>query len=595
MRRTRGSVRCSRGGRVIRGWQQGEGPLWTAEVPEVKAGAWYFRQLFVNGERRARGRLPQEGYYTIAGPAEPRKWGFKFNSGEIDPNWRNLDDVEIVVLQFWTEARQRIASIDEEARIVKFTGQVFRPVDWNKGWYVDNVYEGLLHPGDWYLDRGTGVLHYWPMPGEKMEEVEVVAPVTRHWLRLEGDWATGALVERLTFRGLTFRYSAWDLEEGLGYSYPQAAVSITPGELLWAGHPAEGLSIPQSQIEVPAGIFAKGVRHVAFEGNEIAHTGAWGIDLSLGCQDNAVAGNHLYDLGAGGVRVGSTDVTRDDAEEARGNVITDNHIHDGCCVYLGAPGIWIGQSSANRVAHNEVHGVFEWAISVGWTWGFMPPNRARDNVIEYNHVHHLGAGPLGTHGAIYFVGIQPGSTARYNLVHDIRGHGSGIVLDNACVGIVVEYNVVHHCEYASFMSNHNVLGNIIQNNVFALSEQTQIHRIGDMPGDRAKVQQTGVAYRNIWYWKDAKLFRRDDWPNYDLIMDYNVYYDGTDGSGTRFLSCSFDEWKEKGLDAHSVFADPLFVDAASNDFRLKPDSPAFGLGFRPIDLSTVGPRTRSHS
>jgi GH141 insertion domain len=578
------------GGRGISGWQKGEGELWTADIAEVKAGDWYFRQLYVNGERRARARLPREGFYQTAGRAEPRKRGFKFNPGEIDPNWHNLDDVEIVMLQFWTEARQRIATIDEEQCIVKFTGDVFRPVDWNKGWYVENVLEGLLRPGDWYLDRKTGVLHYWPMPGEDMETVAAIAPVARHWLRLEGDYEQGALVEHLTFRGLTFRYSSWSLEEGLGYSYPQAAVSITPGELLWAGHPAEGLSIPQSQIEVPAGIFAQGAHHVTFEDLEIAHTGAWGIDLSLGCQDNTVARSHIHDLGAGGVRVGSTDVTFNDAEEAVRNVITDNHIHDGCNVYLGAPAVWIGQSSGNRVAHNEIHGAFEWAVSSGWTWGYMPPNRARDNIIEYNHIHDLGDSPMGTHGAIYFVGVQPGSVARYNLVHDIRGHGSGLVLDNACMGITLEYNVVYRCQYASFMSNHNVIGNVIQNNVFALSEQTQMHRIGDLPADHGKVHQTGVVYRNIWYWKDARLCRRDDWPNYDMIMDYNLYFDGTDGSATKFLCYSFDEWKEKGLDEHSVFTDPLFLDAENDDFSLKPDSPVFKLGFRAIDLSSVGPR-----
>ncbi|MCP4642008.1 MAG: right-handed parallel beta-helix repeat-containing protein [bacterium] len=580
------------GAKAVTGWKKGEGELWTTEIPEVKAGDWYFRQLFMNGERRARARLPFEGYHTIAGPTEPRKFGFEYKPGDIDANWHNIDDVEVVVLQFWTEARQRIAAIDQDKNIVKFTSQVFRPADWNKGYYIENVREGLLRPGDWYLDRKTGVIEYWAMPGEDMTSVEAVAPVARHWIRVEGDYESGRYVEYLTFRGFTFQYTSWRLEEGLGYSYPQAAVSITPGELLWAGHPSEGLSTPQSQIEVPAGIFARGARHVAFEDNEIAHTGAWGIDLSLGCQDNTVVGNHVCDLGAGGVRVGGTDVTFDDEEEACRNVVSDNHIHDGCNVYLGAPGVWIGQSSGNRVAHNEIHGAFEWAISVGWTWGYMPPNRARDNVIEYNHVHHLGDGPLGTHGAIYFVGVQPGSTARYNLVHDIRGGGSGLVLDNACAGIVLEYNVVHHCQYASFMSNHNVVGNIIQNNVFAMAEETQIHRIGDLPRDASKVHQTGVAYRNIWYWKDAKLFRRDDWPNYDMIIDYNVYYDCTDGSETKFLSHTFAEWQEKGVDKASVFGDPLFVDPDNNDYRLKPESPAFALGFRPIDLSTVGPRPR---
>ena len=580
------------GARPITGWKRGPDGVWTAEIPEVKAGEWYFRQLFVNGQRRPRARLPRKGTYKIAGPAEPRKWAFKFNPGQIDPNWRNLNDVEVIVLQFWTEGRLRIKSIDQAAHTVKFTGQAFRPLDWNKGWYVENVYEGLTDPGEWYLDRTTGVLSYRPLPGEKVDQFEIVAPVARHWLRLEGDYKRGKLVEHLTFRGLTFHYTSWTLDEKLGYSYPQAAIELTPKKLLWAGHPAEGLSVSQSHFEVPAGIYANGAHHVRFEDGEFAHTGAWAIDLSRGCQDNQIVGNHIHDLGAGAVRVGSPDVTFDDAEESCRNAITDNHIHDGDTVYLGAPAVWIGQSSGNRIAHNEIHGPFEWAVSVGWNWGYMPPNRARDNVVEYNHVHHLGASALGTHGALYFLGIQPGTAARYNHVHHIAGGGSGIVLDNGSVGMVVEYNVVHHCQYASLMCNHNDLGNIIQNNVFALSDQMQVHRIGDLPRDHEMVDQTGVLYRNIFYWRDSKLFKRDSWPKYDMIMDYNLFFDATPGGETRFQTFTFEQWKQKKMDVHSIVADPCFVDPGKDDFALKPESPAFKLGFRPIDLSTVGPRPR---
>ncbi len=39
------------GGRLIAGWQQGSGPLWTATIPQVKQGQWYFRQMFVDGRR----------------------------------------------------------------------------------------------------------------------------------------------------------------------------------------------------------------------------------------------------------------------------------------------------------------------------------------------------------------------------------------------------------------------------------------------------------------------------------------------------------------------------------------------------------------
>ena len=39
-------------------------------------------------------------------------------------------------------------------------------------------------------------------------------------------------------------------------------------------------------------------------------------------------------------------------------------------------------------------------------------------------------------------------------------------------------------------------------------------------------------------------------------------------------------------------ADPMFVDPANDDYRLRANSPALKLGFQPIDLSKIGPRAK---
>jgi hypothetical protein len=50
-----------------------------------------------------------------------------------------------------------------------------------------------------------------------------------------------------------------------------------------------------------------------------------------------------------------------------------------------------------------------------------------------------------------------------------------------------------------------------------------------------------------------------------------------------------------GGDTHSLAVDPLFVDPANGDFRLRPDSPALKLGFTPIDWSEAGLKTNEKS
>jgi hypothetical protein len=144
--------------------------------------------------------------------------------------------------------------------------------------------------------------------------------------------------------------------------------------------------------------------------------------------------------------------------------------HYGCKVYLGAPAVWVGQSGHNRIQHNEFTGQFMWAVSLGWNWAYFPLNRSRDDLVEKNHIHDLGTGVLGTHGALYCLGVSPGTVLRNNYIHDVQaaeawGAGEGIILDNGCVGILVENNVVHDAVAGGWGCNFNCLGNIIQNNV----------------------------------------------------------------------------------------------------------------------------------
>ena len=71
------------------------------------------------------------------------------------------------------------------------------------------------------------------------------------------------------------------------------------------------------------------------------------------------------------------------------------------------------------------------------------------------------------------------------------------------------------------------------------------------------------------------------------LFDYNLYY-STDGKGMQFYGQTFKDWQELGFDKHSKIADPMFVDAEGGNFTLKPGSPAFEVGFQPIDISKVG-------
>ena len=62
--------------------------------------------------------------------------------------------------------------------------------------YVENAYELLDEPGEWYLDRKAGRLYYWPLAGEKPDAVEAVVAALPQLLRLKLD-LLGLLVQSL--------------------------------------------------------------------------------------------------------------------------------------------------------------------------------------------------------------------------------------------------------------------------------------------------------------------------------------------------------------------------------------------------------------
>ncbi len=559
------------GGRRIGGWKQvmvqGKA-LWGADIPEVKAGKWAFHQLWVNGERRTRARHPNQGFLRIAGLPDVKKETpynqgqkrFRFAAGDLK-RWDNLTDVDVIVLHLWVGVRLAVESLDEGERLVNFVQKSRRRLtDGNvpARYYVENALELLDEPGEWYLNRKTGTLYYWPLKGEKVGEAEVIAPAQPHLLRLEGQPEQGRFVEHLHLRGLTFAHAEW-------WPPRHDAVDV------------------QAAVSIPATVQGDGVRQCAIEDCTVAHAGGYGIHLARGCQDNRIAGCHLHDLGAGGIRIGEPGMRQLAAEQTHGNAVTDNHVHAVSRVFPQAVGVWVGQSYGNRLAHNHIHDLTYSGISVGWTWGYGK-TLARDNVIEHNHVHHIGQGLLSDMAGIYTLGVQPGTVIRMNIFHDIEAFhygGWGIYFDEGTTHVVAEKNLVYRTTHGGF-HQHYGKENIVRNNVFAFGRDAQVQRT------RLEDHRSFTFERNIVYWDRGNLLA-GRWDKLNVVFDSNCYW-RTDGKEPRFGKLTWEQWRAQGQDRNSIVADPLFANPAKNDYRLRPGSPALKVGYVPPDWSRVGPR-----
>lgn len=573
------------GGRVLSGFvETREGGLrrWILELPEVRTGAWNFRQLFVSSAGRPfeRRHRPQVGMYRVAGLTySPKRVttlahraaqaDFVFSPGDIRP-WRNLSEVEVVILHLWASSRMRIQKIDTASGVVTLTGMPTFAV--NHGglnpYYVENVAEELRRPGQWYLDRPAGLLTYLPLDGEMLADTRVVAPWLPRVLELSAPYALGRAVSHVAF-------------EGLGFAFSESPL------------PAEGYGGSQGHPDLPAAIELTGATHCSFHRCTVSQTDAYGLAVGLGSQNNRVTGCSFFDLGGGGVKVGDPTMASKAAEPALpvGNRIENCAIHDVGVLHFSSNAVWCGIVAQTAIRHNRIWNVPYSGIAVGWSWTDAVTSCA-GNTIEGNHLSNV-MDLLADGASIYTLGRQPGTVIRGNIARDnpkspfSNYHWQlGLYLDEGSSGILVESNLVHGVGTRGFNMNGGS-ENVIRNNILG-----PIHgKDGTGDGylncaDKEWGPKGNSFTRNLLYFDSTNLVNAA-WPAGLMRCSSNLYWNFA-GRPFFFAGKSFAAWQATGQDAGSLAADPLFVDPGAGDYRLKDGSPAAAIGFVPWAAGEAG-------
>ena len=433
-------------GRVVAGWKKGKEKLWTVHLPRVAAGRWYFRQLFVDGRRAVRARTPNCGAteycwrLTDAEIARDLKTHtLTLGPGRVKP-WSNLPDVEAVVLKNWATLHKRIQRVEAATGLVVLQPPHVKYFGGNRprkhcGCFFENAPEMLDEPGEWYLDRRTGVLTYWPRRGEDMTRARVVAPVLSHVVSIAGE--ANRPVVNLHFRGLAFMHNHLPL----------------PAE----GHHGRQAAFRYGGGGMPCAVRWRHARGCSLTGCRVAHVGGGGVDLQEGCRNNVLEGNEVFDAEGNGINVGGPDhaglVPRD-------NRIANNYVHHCGVVYYGACGIWAGFAQRTAIEHNLVCRLPYTGISIGWRWD-PKPTTAREYIVTANHVHDVMK-EVCDGGAIYSLGYQPGTVIRGNLLHDVQrsryavaAPNNGMFLDEGSKGFLIEGNVIYNTSGEPVRHNRN--------------------------------------------------------------------------------------------------------------------------------------------
>jgi parallel beta-helix repeat protein len=589
------TVVLSGGTRITGGaWGEVNGlKAWVTSIPEVKEGRWQFRQLFVDGVRRPRTRLPKQGEYTIESlPGytgdflrSPTK-KFVYAPGNIKSTWRNLNDVEVIGITRWLDNRLPIQSVEEATRTVIFDRPslfaLLSSAPSGDGtlkpgpYWIENVFEALEEPGQWYVDRPRGELYYLPKPDEDLASAQIVAPRLSQLLRVAGQ--EGIPVQDLYFEGLVFAHTEWQ-------------------------PPYDYASSLQAGIEVPGALFFDYAERCGVRGCRIEHIGNYGVEIGVGCADIEIVGNQMTDIGAGGIRVGhffswETDGSGQLTERgqlrkaampkgphSRRITIADNVISHCGLFTPEAVAIFVGDNANNQIVRNHIHHTFYSGISVGSVQSFEG-GEATGNIVEHNHIHDIGQRMLSDMAGIYTCST-PASRICFNVIHDVvrRDYGGwGIYPDEGSHDLLIEKNLVYRCRDGGLFVHHcrNIT---VRNNIFALNPSAQVERGG--------IGGFELAFRrNLVFHQDGKPvggYGNGNWGRGVCAFDDNLYWN-TNGAPPQFGDQSLAQWRELGHDKACLLADPLFVDPDKGDFQLRPGSPVERIGFDPWDFSSAGPR-----
>ena len=479
-------------------------------------------------------------------------------------------------LHYWIDEHSPVEDYDPQTGRLTMSYLSRFNIVHNCDYYLENVSETFGKPGQWYLDKAAGMLYYVPRDkSETAETLDVHAPVVSHLIDFVG--TPENKVANIRFRELTFAYTRGDYKITLG-------THGETGELLYASD-SQAVSNAEGTINMEY------ARNCAIAKCRFVNYGVHGLNINSGCEDIRVAYDLFYDGGAGGVKITGSDASGALETRTHDNAVTDCVIRHCGRRYMAACGVLLMHTYGNRIVHNEISDLYYTGISGGWVWGYSD-SVTRDNLILKNHIFNLGQGMLSDMGGVYLLGAQPGTVVSGNLIHDIKSRdygGLALYTDEGSGYVTLENNICYNCSDNCYHQHYGRM-NAVRNNIFAFAGK-ELCRVSRYEGHLSIIFE-----QNIFLTDGCPVYGLN--PNHvrtaTVALGDNLIWKAGGGKVNMMnldgKKLSLADFTKLGLEQGSVCEDPKFADAERYDFTLPEDSPAFAIGFKPIDMHDVGPR-----
>ncbi|ERK73500.1 discoidin domain-containing protein [Leifsonia aquatica] len=424
------------GGKDITGWKLSDA---THGIYKVHVGNIDTRQLYVDGEleTRARGGNNPPGFSKTA-------TGYTITDTSLDA-LKNQSAIEVVSKWGWMEYRCPVQSIVGTAVTMQqpcwhnanlHEGQEIQNPTW-----LENAYEFLDTPGEWYLDNTAGDLYYMPKQGQDLSKATVTVPMVQDLVDLNG--TIDKPVSNVAFQGITFSYSTW--------LAPSSADGMVEGQ---AGFRITGSNYPtfdSSRLywqKTPGAVNVSYGHNISFTGNRFTKLGAVGLNLNTGTQGTNIVGNVFTDVAATGIQIGGVEVIDHHPTDLRSvtknTLVSNNVVTNVATGYNGSLGILAGYTDSTTIEHNRVYNLPYSGISVGWGWGltdkggdsnypgnsgvpvYDTPTTSRKTIVRDNSISDIMKSQADG-GAIYTLSASPDSEVSGNLITDVPEPAYGAI------------------------------------------------------------------------------------------------------------------------------------------------------------------------
>lgn len=589
------------GARVLNlNWTKRNKTIYSAKLEDV--GSNKIDELYINGKYYRMSRFPD---YKV----DEKFFGGTSEEATLPEKVKDWADprggyMHALHEGLWGSKHYEITGVSDKNELI-FTGgwQENRAGGWDpvyRGGYhtkynfVENIYEELNKPGEWFINYNTREIYVIPFEEDDLSKALIEGTSEVQLLSLIGTEKNP--IKNVTVEGIKFCNTS--------------RVFMLPYERLLRG---------DWSISRTAAVFIEGAENVSVSDCYFENLGGNAVFVNNYCRSVNVEDNLFSDIGESAICfVGDVNAVRTPAISYENTLSMDekdltvgpkSNNYPKNCIAKGnlitrigrigkqVAGVFISQSEEITASHNTLYNIPRAAICINdGCWG--------GHIIEHNDAFNTvresgDHGPFNSWGRDRFWetkhnGAAYEDTASYvkeqalldcyktihirnnRFSHKVDGHSWGIDLDdgstnyylynNLCLGMGIKLR-------EGF--NRRVENNIIVNGFGGF--HVWYPNCGD------------VIKNNIWVDDEPYQFIRANPDNAELI-DYNLFYNPF---GKIIITGVDDpmilqEWQDRGFDKNSLEADPMFVDPQNEDFTVKPESPAVKLGFKNFEMGNWG-------